>query len=210
MGCKCKTVAVLGKGSQAVRVAQWFDDTPGWRLKYVVPVTPEPGWTKSLIVWVVDNSREAALVTTHEAVPNVDLMFSCFYNKRIDRGTIARQGMVLNLHNSLLPRHRGMNPINWALRNGERKHGVTIHKVTAEFDEGDILAQREFPISPEFDEVSDVYEICLAHGYHQFCDTMHNLEQRWDNARRQDVSQATYHTAADATHLGERSGWRRP
>ena len=34
---------------------------------------------------------------------------------------------IINLHNSPLPKYRGVRPINWALKNGEHSHGVTIH-----------------------------------------------------------------------------------
>ena len=43
-----KTVVLLGKGSLAVRIGQWFCENPGYSLKLVVPVMPVPTWTESL------------------------------------------------------------------------------------------------------------------------------------------------------------------
>lgn len=52
----------------------------------------------------------------------------------------------VNVHGALLPRHRGANPIQWAILNDERSAGVTIHRMTEEIDAGAILAQREVRI----------------------------------------------------------------
>ena len=47
----------------------------------------------------------------------------------------------LNIHASLLPKYRGCNPIEWAIINNEKKTGVTLHKLTAKLDSGEILSQ---------------------------------------------------------------------
>jgi methionyl-tRNA formyltransferase len=52
----------------------------------------------------------------------------------------------VNIHGALLPQYRGCNPIQWALLNDETETGVTMHYMTAEFDAGDIIAQRRVPI----------------------------------------------------------------
>lgn len=53
---------------------------------------------------------------------------------------------ALNLHPSLLPRYRGRAPVNWVLVNGERETGVTLHRMVARADAGDIVAQRAVAI----------------------------------------------------------------
>ncbi|MFJ4097339.1 methionyl-tRNA formyltransferase [Kitasatospora sp. NPDC089913] len=49
---------------------------------------------------------------------------------------------VLNVHPSLLPRHRGPMPVHWAVRHGDPETGVTVHWMDETFDTGRILAQR--------------------------------------------------------------------
>ncbi len=49
----------------------------------------------------------------------------------------------LNVHTSLLPRHRGAAPIQWAILSGDRETGVTIMKMDAGLDTGPILTQRK-------------------------------------------------------------------
>lgn len=46
-----------------------------------------------------------------------------------------------NFHASLLPAYRGKHPVFWALRNGEKWVGLTVHMMDANFDTGDILYQ---------------------------------------------------------------------
>ena len=55
----------------------------------------------------------------------------------------------VNVHTSLLPKYRGAAPIQWALLNDEAATGVTIMKMDAGLDTGDILAQEATPIKPE-------------------------------------------------------------
>jgi len=49
---------------------------------------------------------------------------------------------VVNLHPSLLPRHKGATPTNWAVKNGETIVGMTAHLIDAGQDTGAILFQR--------------------------------------------------------------------
>jgi len=53
----------------------------------------------------------------------------------------------LNVHTSLLPKYRGAAPIQWAILNNEPETGVTIMRMDAGLDTGDILAQTPTPIS---------------------------------------------------------------
>jgi len=53
----------------------------------------------------------------------------------------------LNVHTSLLPKYRGAAPIQWAMLNGDAETGVTIMKMDAGMDTGEILAQEKTPIT---------------------------------------------------------------
>lgn len=79
-----------------------------------------------------------------------ELMVSAGYRFLLSEAILQlpRSG-ALNCHPSLLPRYAGSNPWFWILRNGERVSGVTIHRMTAEADAGDIVAQQAFTIRPE-------------------------------------------------------------
>jgi methionyl-tRNA formyltransferase len=55
----------------------------------------------------------------------------------------------LNVHASLLPRWRGISPIQFAILHGDAWSGVTVMQMDAGVDTGPILAQRPIPIQPE-------------------------------------------------------------
>ncbi len=55
----------------------------------------------------------------------------------------------LNVHASLLPRYRGAAPIQWAILNNEPETGVTIMRMDAGLDTGDIVTQEKTPIHPQ-------------------------------------------------------------
>ena len=79
-----------------------------------------------------------------------DILFSFYYRRLIkaDMLDLAKAGS-LNLHGSLLPKYRGKAPLNWALLNGERETGVTLHYMTPRADDGDIVAQESISISDD-------------------------------------------------------------
>ena len=56
---------------------------------------------------------------------------------------------ILNVHASLLPKYRGAGPIQWAIINGETRTGVTIMRIDAGLDTGDMLLKAESEIGPE-------------------------------------------------------------
>ena len=58
------------------------------------------------------------------------------------------KGRIVNIHPSLLPRHRGLGTHSRVLAAGEKVSGCTVHLVTEELDSGDILAQSEVAVEP--------------------------------------------------------------
>ena len=52
----------------------------------------------------------------------------------------------LNVHPSLLPRHRGPEPIYWTIANGDQEAGITVHLAEPRIDAGPILAQRRVEV----------------------------------------------------------------
>jgi phosphoribosylglycinamide formyltransferase-1 len=55
---------------------------------------------------------------------------------------------IINVHPSLLPKHRGANAAAQALAAGDKMTGCTVHYVDAGVDTGEIIAQREVPVDP--------------------------------------------------------------
>jgi len=63
-------------------------------------------------------------------------------------------GRMLNIHPSLLPRHRGLHTHRRVLEAGEREHGASVHFVTRELDGGPVVVQATVPVEPDDDEAA--------------------------------------------------------
>lgn len=76
-----------------------------------------------------------------------DLAVSCRYAKKVPKEwlDIPRLGWI-NLHFGKLPEYRGVRPIGNAILNGELYITVTWHRMTEEWDAGDIVAEWHHPI----------------------------------------------------------------
>ncbi|WKN45151.1 formyltransferase family protein [Tunicatimonas pelagia] len=75
---------------------------------------------------------------------SITYLINCFCNFKFT--TLLDRYQVLNVHLAPLPRYRGRHPLPWALINGEKTFGITIHQMTNEIDGGDIYWQKEIPI----------------------------------------------------------------
>ncbi len=96
-------------------------------------------------VFWIDKLNEEELKPIRELSP--DLIITCgfgiIFKKRIL--TLPKIGCI-NVHSSLLPRHRGPNPFYAVIRQGETQSGVTFHIMDEGIDTGPIIAQQSFPI----------------------------------------------------------------
>lgn len=59
------------------------------------------------------------------------------------------RGRLINIHPSLLPRHRGLHTHARALQAGDAEHGASVHFVIPELDAGTVIAQVRIPIRSE-------------------------------------------------------------
>jgi methionyl-tRNA formyltransferase len=74
----------------------------------------------------------------------------------IDYGFIINQDVIdyfplgiINSHFSLLPEWRGADPITFAILSGQPRTGVSLMRIVAAMDEGPLLAQGEYDITPD-------------------------------------------------------------
>ena len=81
----------------------------------------------------------------------------------------------LNIHPSLLPRHRGPSPVATAILDGDEASGVTIMLLDEGVDTGPILAQRETRIS-EFETAEELTERLFGLGSELLIDTLDSWE----------------------------------
>jgi methionyl-tRNA formyltransferase len=205
---KNKTVVVLGKGSLAIKIADYFNSAEEFNLLGIIPVLPEPEWSDSFISWAVNRNVEILnFENLTSSKQSIDLGFSCYFDKILGEKEIEVFSTILNLHNAPLPKYRGVNPINWALKNNEKEHGVTIHAISTGIDDGPIFGQVKFKIDAAREEVTDVYDRSLHFGYALFEDVIKNLDKIFPQEQEHHLS--TYFSRSDFKELGDRKGFTR-
>ena len=140
----------------------------GVEVPLVVTVADDPG-ERQWFASVAEAAREygiEVMTTQDPAAPRLgerlaalapDFVFSFYYRALLPEALLrcARRG-ALNMHGSLLPKYRGRAPVNWAILNGERETGATLHEMVARADAGDIIDQMAVPILAD-DEAREVY-----------------------------------------------------
>lgn len=84
---------------------------------------------------------EAILVT------NPEVVVSASWPKIMHRKLLELPGLIfLNIHAALLPKNRGVHPINWAIIRGEKYTGVSVHIIGEGIDDGPIVVQKKVKI----------------------------------------------------------------
>lgn len=122
----------------------------------------------------------------------IDLLIVCDCGQILKRRTIAAPALAsINVHTSLLPKYRGTSPIFWAIKNGERETGVTIHFVDEGIDTGDIILQSKIDISPGMTEEMLTQRLsCLASE--MLFEIIDGFKRNTIRPIKQDNSKATY------------------
>ena len=138
-----------------------------------------------------------------------DLVISIYLNQFIKRDLIRLPRLgCLNIHPALLPRNRGLFPYFWAMANGDRECGVTLHWVDEKFDTGDILLQEAVPIEPGDTMTSLQYKSAQV-GAEMLARGVDLIEGGAPPRIPQGNSQATYYSfprPADQRRFRERGG----
>ena len=102
-----------------------------------------------LPIYQPERIRDEAAQARIRAV-GADVMVVVAYGQILPARLIdaPRLGTV-NVHGSLLPRHRGPAPVEWAILSGDTETGVTIMQMDAGVDTGPILTQERVAIAPD-------------------------------------------------------------
>ncbi|WP_061238104.1 phosphoribosylglycinamide formyltransferase [Ectopseudomonas composti] len=116
---------------------------------------------------------DAALIQTIDA-HQPDLVVLAGFMRILTPGFVQHYaGRLLNIHPSLLPRHKGLHTHQRALEAGDTEHGCSVHFVTEELDGGPLVVQAVLPIKAD-----DTAE-SLARRVHQQEHQIYPLAVRW-------------------------------
>ncbi len=186
-------IVVMGTGPFAVPTAQrLLDDGHDIPLLVTRPLPeqkPKKHPPRPVYDWARDRGLEIfepASINDAEAIKTLsqhqaDLFFVCDYGQILSNDCLkaAKLGGI-NLHGSLLPRHRGAAPVQWSLLQGDAEAGVTVIHMTPRLDAGPALKVIRTPIVP--DETAAELEPRLAElGVQATVDAVAMLND-WDGA----------------------------
>ena len=119
------------------------------------------------------------------------MIFSFYYRALLSEKILATARLgAYNLHGSLLPTYRGRAPLNWVLVNGESETGVTLHRMVARADAGDILAQERIAIADDDDAMS-LHQKLVAGAKTLLASCLPTMKQGLIDGVKQDESRAS-------------------
>lgn len=79
---------------------------------------------------------------------STDISISVQYHKILKKAHISKaQQISVNLHMAPLPEYRGCNQFSYAIINGDKEFGTTLHRLEEGIDDGAILFEKRFPLA---------------------------------------------------------------
>ena len=114
----------------------------------------------------------------------------------------------INVHASLLPKYRGAAPIQWAVIDGEPQSGVTIMKMDAGLDTGDMITKVVVPIAEE-ETGGSLFDKLSAAGARLLVDTLPSLTNGTAVYEKQPEESPTPYAAMIQKQMGN-IDWNRP
>jgi len=107
-----------------------------------------------------------AIITRELEAADVTQIALAGYMRLLSAEFVAHwQGRCLNIHPSLLPKHKGLHTHEAVLAAGETETGCTIHIVTPELDDGPILGQARIAVLPG--DTPDTLAVRVQYAEHQ-------------------------------------------
>lgn len=121
-----------------------------------------------------------------------ELVLSVYYRHMIGTKILGLPRLgAWNMHGSLLPKYRGRAPINWAVLHGEKRIGMTLHRMVKSADAGAVVDQEGVDIGPR-DTAEQAFRKVLPCARRVLARQIDALLAGTAKETPQDESQATY------------------
>lgn len=98
---------------------------------------------------------------------------------------------AMNYHDSTLPKYGGVNSTTWAIFNNEIAHGVSWHLISGKIDEGDLVKQKSFAITPK-ETAFSLNLKCSSEALKLFDDFLRDFDSGFILTSRQDLRNKSY------------------
>lgn len=136
----------IAAGRLQARVVGVFSDRPD--APALARVAPRLRWAQAPAGFADRAAFEQAMAAAIDAAAP-DWIVCAGYMRILGDAFVRRYaGRLVNIHPSLLPRHRGLRTHAQALAAGDSEHGASVHFVVPELDAGAVIAQAAVPVLP--------------------------------------------------------------
>lgn len=183
-------------------------DRPAGRGKQLrSPAVKMAAIERGIQIWQPETLRSSEAVEYLKSFP-ADLFVVSAYGEIFRREvlTMPPHG-ILNIHPSLLPRHRGSAPVQAAIVNGESETGVSIIQMARKLDSGPIVAQKTVPLDGT-ESGGSLSEYLAEVSSRMIADVAAGWVAGKIQARAQVEEEASY--SRELTKEEGRIDWRRP
>lgn len=198
-----KTICIAGKNDIAVEILLYCKQHYPQHRMVCVTNRNETGinsWQKSL-KWFAEK-EEIEILTLQDVYEIDDLLFLSLEFDRIIRPSKFKSKELYNIHFSMLPKYKGMFTSILPILNGEKHTGVTLHRIRAGIDTGEIIEQSQIDIE-DVDSSLDIYKKCIKNGTGLVLKNLEELLQGSVKSTPQPKSGSTYYStdAIDYSNL---------
>ncbi len=145
--------AIRRSGHVLSAVVTTPDRPQGRRL--VVTASPIRQWASENGVRCLELSRDGMTACAGSLRSlGADIFVVISFGLLLPRAILDLPRYSLNVHASLLPRHRGASPIQSAILSGDRQTGVSVMRMAEKLDAGDVMLKKVAPIDAADDHLS--------------------------------------------------------
>ncbi len=121
-----------------------------------------------------------------------DIIITCAYGQIVPKEVLdyPKYGCI-NVHASLLPKHRGGAPIHRAIINGDKETGITIMYMDVDMDSGDIISQKE-TIIEDSDNLETLHDRLSVMGKELLLETLPSIIDGTNNKVKQNEDEVSF------------------
>ena len=186
LGCTTQAEILLEQAIKIIGIPKFICPASDAKGPYVTNITNIAKYYK---IKVVNKKKAFRLLYNDEKIYGLVCRFDI-----IPESLITRHNRFLNLHNSLLPKWRGVHPLQWSILKGEKYIGITFHLCSRNVDMGDIVFQKRILLNIN-DTINDAYKKVIETTKIY----VHKALENWINGKyiKQDSKRIPYATRLD-------------
>ena len=173
-----KNIIFLGRKKLSRDCLKYLYDMPDTNIMgvWTCPTTEKIWWDKRYVREYAED-RGIPIVSLDDILKfdNIDFIISVLCPKIIKQEVLDKAKIAaINIHTGPLPEYGGCYEAAWAIINEDKQFGVTLHLMTEDVDQGDIIEKRYFEISDTITG-KELREKTLDYCFEVFKDNIRNI-----------------------------------